>query len=52
MLSDTRGHKIDVKNIYGHRLDTQIVGASRIKEDGTVNRNLDKYPRWPLVQIN
>lgn len=52
LLSDTRGHKINVKNIYRHRLDTQIVGASGSKEVGTVDGYLDKYPRWSLVQIN
>lgn len=30
--SDTRGHKINVKNIYTRRLDTQIVDASRSKD--------------------
>lgn len=53
MLSVTRGHKINVKNIYRRRLDTQIVvDASRSKEVGTVDGNLDKYPQWSLVQIN
>lgn len=52
LLSDTRGHKINVKNIYRRRLDTQITGASRSKEVGTVVGNLDKYPCWSLVQIN
>lgn len=45
LLSDSRGHKINVKNIYGCRLDTHFaVGgcntlkASKSKQVGTVNR--------------
>lgn len=37
LLSDSRGHEVNVKNIYGRRLDTQIVvgGCNTPKASGS-----------------
>lgn len=60
LLSDTRGHKINVKKYLwvqaGHTdcgkgtvMLRKPAGASRSEQS---MGNLDKYPRWSLVQIN